>query len=145
MEQFGDERRPLSTKASIETLITYPTLARLFGDNIRSLGENVQEPLPNERMGSSDMGNVSHHLPAIHPYVVIADPGIGGHTPEFAAAAASERGHAALLRSAKAMAMTAIDLLTQPALMQQAQAEFQAEVNFDAPWRKLRFHSESTH
>lgn len=125
--------------------IANPTLARLFGDNIRSLGENVQEPLPNERMGSSDMGNVSHHLPAIHPYVVIADPGIGGHTPEFAAAAASERGHAALLRSAKAMAMTAIDLLTQPALMQQAQAEFQAEVNFDAPWRKLRFHSESTH
>ena len=125
--------------------IANPTLARLFGDNIRSLGENVQEPLPNEHMGSSDMGNVSHHLPAIHPYVVIADPGIGGHTPEFAAAAASERGHAALLRSAKAMAMTAIDLLTQPALMQQAQAEFQAEVNFDAPWRKLRFHSESTH
>lgn len=121
--------------------IANPTMAQLFGDNIGSLGEDVKEPLPNERMGSSDMGNVSQNVPAIHPYVVIADPGTAGHTPEFAAAAASERGHTALLRSAKAMAMTAIDILTQPELMAQAQAEFEAEVNFDAPWRDLRFHT----
>jgi amidohydrolase len=121
--------------------IANPTMARLFADNIGGLGENVQEPLPGERMGSSDMGNVSQVVPAIHPYVVIADPGTSGHTPEFAAAAASARGDAALLRSAKAMAMTAVDLLTQPELMTQVQQEFSEMIDFDAAWRKQRFFS----
>jgi amidohydrolase len=118
-----------------------PTLARLFAGNIGALGERVEEPAPDERMGSSDMGNISHLMPAIHPYVTIADPGTGGHTPEFAVAAASERGNQALLRAAKALAMTAVDLLTQPELMDQAQHEFQQMTNPDAAWRKLRFFS----
>lgn len=121
--------------------IANPTMARLFGENISSLGEKVEEPLPGERMGSSDMGNVSHIVPAIHPYVVIADPGVGGHTPEFAAASASERGNQALLRAAKAMAMTAVDLLTQPEVMNQVRREHRELTNPDAPWRKLRFFS----
>lgn len=121
--------------------IANPTMARLFADNIGRLGEQVQEPLPGERMGSSDMGNVSQVVPAIHPYVVIADPGTSGHTPEFAAAAASARGDDALLRSAKAMAMTAVDLLTQPDAMAQVQQEFAEMIDFDAAWRKQRFFS----
>jgi amidohydrolase len=118
-----------------------PTMARLFAENITPLGERVQEPSPGERMGSSDMGNVSQMVPAIHPYVTIIDPGISGHTPEFAAAAASERGQQALIRSAKAMAMTAVDLLTQPALMAQAKAEFEAMIDRDAAWRQRRYFS----
>jgi len=121
--------------------IPNPTMANLFADNIRGLGENVVEPLPNERMGSSDMGNVSQTVPSIHPYVVIADPDVRGHTPEFADAAASERGDAALLRAAKAMAMTAVDLLAQPELLEQAKAEFEESVNSNAAWRKKRFSS----
>jgi hypothetical protein len=41
------------------------------------LQEDMQEPLPNERMGSSDMGNVSQVVPSIHPCVVIVDLGTG--------------------------------------------------------------------
>lgn len=121
--------------------IANPTLARLFEENIRPLGEDVQEPAVGERMGSSDMGNVSQMVPAIHPYVTIADPGTAGHTPEFAAAAASERGNQALIRSAKAMALTALDLLTQPELMAQAKTEFESMVDWDAAWRKQRYFS----
>lgn len=119
--------------------IPNPTMARLFGENIASLGEDVQEPAPDERKGSSDMGNVSHFLPAIHPYVVIAGPDVGGHTPEFAEAAASPRGDQALLRAAKAMAMTAVDLMTQPELVAKAKAELSAVANPDAKWRQMRF------
>ena len=114
-------------------------MARLFAENIGSLGENVQTPDANERRGSSDMGNVSQILPAIHPYVTIAPPGIGGHTPEFAAAAASPWGHQALIRSAKALAMTAVDLFTQPELLAEAKSEFARTVNPDAAWRKKKF------
>jgi amidohydrolase len=116
-----------------------PTMIQLFADNMTALGETVQRPLPDERMGSSDMGNVSQLLPAIHPYVQIAEPGTGGHTPEFAAAAASESGNRALLLSAKAMAMTAVDLLVQPHLMAQTKAEFEEMVDPDAAWRNMRF------
>ncbi|MEZ4862961.1 MAG: M20 family metallopeptidase [Caldilineaceae bacterium] len=118
-----------------------PTLARLFAENITTLGERVEEPAVDERMGSSDMGNVSQMVPAIHPYVTIVDPGTSAHTPEFAAAAASERGNQALLRGAKALAMTAIDLFTQPALMEQARAEFEAMIDRNASWRQKRFFS----
>lgn len=121
--------------------IANPTMAQLFGDNISGLGEKVEDPLPDERMGSSDMGNVSHVVPSIHPYVVIADPGVSGHTPEFAEASAGERGNQALLRAAKAMAMTAVELLTQPEVMDQVRREHRAQVNPDAAWRKLRFFS----
>ncbi|RME52353.1 MAG: M20 family peptidase, partial [Caldilineae bacterium] len=118
-----------------------PTLARLFAENVTALGETVVDPDPNERKGSSDMGNVSHLVPAIHPYIPIVDPGIGAHTPEFAAAAVSERGHRALIRSAKALAMTAVDLLAQPELLEQAKEELAHMTNPDARWRKMQFFS----
>lgn len=121
--------------------IANPTMARLFEENITPLGETIQEPAIGERMGSSDMGNVSQVLPAIHPYVTIVDPGTAGHTPEFAAAAASERGNQALIRSAKAMAMTALDLLTQPDLMAQAKTEFESMIDRNAAWRQRRYFS----
>jgi len=122
--------------------IPNPTLARLFAANVSAVGETVVEPDPDERKGSSDMGNVSHLLPAIHPYIPIVDPGQGGHTPEFALAAASERGNQALLRAAKALAMTAVDLFTQPELVEQAKVELAAVANPNARWRQLRFFGE---
>lgn len=120
--------------------IANPTLARLFGDNISGLGETVREPAADEPMGSSDMGNVSQIVPSIHPYVTIATPGTGGHTQAFAEASASSWGDQALIRSAKAMAMTAVELMTQPDTMAQIKAEHVELVDpADAAWRKQRF------
>ncbi len=119
--------------------VANPTMARLFGENLEQLGVAVHEPRPGERMGSSDMGNVSQFVPSIHPYIPIADPGIGGHTPEFREAAASERGDQGLLQAAKAMAMTAVELFTRPELMEQVRRDFEATVDLDAAWRKRKF------
>lgn len=109
-------------------MIPNPTMARLFADNLGQLGETVEEPDPNGRMGSTDMGNVSQAVPAIHAYITIADEDVRGHTPEFREAAVSELGHAGLIKAAKAMSMTAIDLLTNPDLAAQARREFEAAV-----------------
>lgn len=58
------------------------------------------------------MGNVSQVVPAIHPSMAITNnPEMAGHTAEFAAASNSESGIRAMLGAAKAMAMTASDLL----------------------------------
>lgn len=99
-------------------------LAEAFADNLRALGREVQPPNTNRGTGSTDMGNVSLVVPSIHPSIAIAPREVAGHTPEFALAAASEEGHRGLLDGAKAMAMTAVDLLTTPQLLSRIREEF---------------------
>ena len=76
-------------------------------------------------MGSSDMGNVSQVVPAIHPYLAIAPEEVAGHSIEFRKAAASPVGHRAMILGAKAMAMTAVDLLARPANLAEAWRAFE--------------------
>lgn len=89
-----------------------PRLSELAEANMAALGLELS---PNDRrMGSSDMGNVSQVVPAIHPYVAIGPEEMGGHTAEFREAAASPAGHEGMLNAAKILALTAVDLLAQP-------------------------------
>lgn len=73
--------------------------------------------------GSSDIGNLSHRLPVIHPYLAIVDAGIPGHSAAFCEATASLRGRQALIHAAKMLAMTAYDYLTSPPMREKASAE----------------------
>ena len=98
-------------------------LASLFKSNLESLGRKVVDPDPNERMGSTDMGDVSQLVPAIHPYLAIAPENIAGHTLEFKEYCISEAGKAAMLDAAKSMAMTTVDLMINPDLIIQAREE----------------------
>jgi amidohydrolase len=100
------------------------TLARLFRQNLESLGRSIEVFDPRFGFGSTDMGNVSQVVPSIHPMVAIASPEVLAHTPEFTAAAASEAGHKGLLDAAKAMAMTVVDLLSQPEMLDKIKQEF---------------------
>jgi amidohydrolase len=104
-----------------------PTLVALFRDNMLVLGRDVELATGKERMGSSDIGNVSQVIPTIHPYIAIAPEEIGGHTVEFREAAASEAAHDGLIIAAKALAMTAVDLLAGPANMAEAKRTFQEQ------------------
>jgi hypothetical protein len=81
------------------------------------------EPI-RDRMGSSDIGNVSQIVPAIQPMVAIAPTGMAIHTREFAAAAVQPMARAGMLAAAKTLAMTAFDLLAEPARVQAAKDEF---------------------
>jgi len=100
------------------------TLAELFKQNLESLGRQVEAFDPRFGMGSTDMGNVSQVVPSIHPTIAIAPPGVLIHTPEFAAAAASKAGHKGLMDAAKAMAMTVVDILGQPGILDKIKQEF---------------------
>lgn len=100
------------------------TLAEAFARHLEALGWSQDTPPERPRMGSTDMGDVSQVMPAIHPYVSIGPKDLPGHTVEFREAALSERGLAAMLAAAKAMALTAYDVLTQPDLLVEARREF---------------------
>jgi len=104
-------------------MVPSTVLADLFDANLTALGREVQLPPSSGRMGSTDMGNVSHVVPALHPYITIAPDEVAGHSPEFRAASASPEGHAGLLDAAKALAMTAIDLFSNPDLVDAAWEE----------------------
>ena len=99
------------------------TLARLFRQNMRSLGRKVQLS-GSSRVGSTDMGNVSQIVPSIHPTVAIAPEEVVIHSSDFASAAASEEGIKGMLDSAKALAMTVVDLLANPEIVTKVKQEF---------------------
>jgi amidohydrolase len=102
-------------------------LADLVDANMAALGIQVELPLPNERMGSSDMGNVSQAVPALHPYITICSEEVAGHSAEFREASRSKAGHEGMLQAAKFMAMTAVDLLAQPANLAEVKQVFQEQ------------------
>jgi len=64
-------------------------LAQAFRRHIESLGYPVEEPKGG--LGSTDMGDVSWEVPAIHPYIRITEGEVPGHSREFSQAAKSER------------------------------------------------------
>src|SRR4030042_4631463 len=103
-------------------------LADLFKSNLEILGRIVVMPVPNERMGSTDMGDVSHLVPSIHPYLAIAPENVAGHTIEFKEYCNSEAGKSAMLDAAKALAMTAVDLINDPELLIKARDELLSEL-----------------
>ncbi len=100
-------------------------LAQLFIENMRTLGRKLALSDSSTALGSTDMGNVSHIVPSIHPHIAIAPQGTLIHSPEFALAAASETGIKGMLDAAKALAMTAVDLVTRPEALARVRAEFE--------------------
>ena len=101
-------------------------LAELFQEHAESLG---REFIPYEEAvkfgaGSTDMGNVSHRLPSIHPMLAVAPPNVVIHNPEFAKWAASEKGDAAVIDGAKALALTAADFLLSTELQDHAKTAY---------------------
>jgi amidohydrolase len=107
-----------------DAMLPNPKLADLVEDNMTALGIDFRGPEPDERMGSSDMGNVSQVVPSLHPYVAIVPDGVGGHTVEFREAAGSPAGHEGMIQAAKLMAMTGLDLLAVPSNLDEAEAAF---------------------
>ena len=76
------------------------------------------------RRGSSDIGNLSHYLPSMHPVLAIVEPEIPGHSVEFRDATTSDRGRQTLLNAAKMLAMTAYDYLTSAEMREQVDEDF---------------------
>ncbi|HHU69227.1 MAG TPA: M20 family metallopeptidase, partial [Thermoanaerobacterales bacterium] len=120
----------LSTRnfeVSFDNLITNETLAKAFEKNMKFVG--VKDILSTgEGPGSTDMGNVSHRAPAIHPYIAIAPEGTPGHSKLFLEAAASPTAHDALILAAKSLALTGYDVLTDSKLLEQIKQEFREKV-----------------
>jgi len=100
-----------------------PPLEDAARANMEALGISVDKD--DGRRGSSDIGNLSFYLPAIHPSAAIVDPEVPGHSKIFAEATMSPRGKDALLKAAKFLAMTGYDYLTSAELRERVREAFQ--------------------
>ncbi|MFO0755889.1 MAG: M20 family metallopeptidase [Byssovorax sp.] len=123
----SDVTLTLTVREGYKDLVNNLTMARRFGAHLGTLGRSAAETDDTVGAGSTDMGDISHAVPSIHPWVAICDRGeTTCHQHAFQACAGSERGMAGMLAAAKAMALTAADLLLDPALLAEARAEFEA-------------------
>lgn len=81
---------------------------------------------PNPPGGSTDLGNVSVRIPAIHPTLAIAPSGVPMHSAQFAEHARSAEGDRAVLDAAVALALTTADYLADTRLRDEVAADFEA-------------------
>ncbi len=107
----------------VENMIPTPSFDAVYAKNLALLGETVAPPEGTVPKGSSDVGNVSQVIPVIQPKISIPDRPVAAHSEEMKEAARSEKGLAAILLGAKALAYTALDLLEDPKLLASIQAD----------------------
>jgi amidohydrolase len=93
-------------------LQTDHVMADLYEQNSRELGRTMNRlaDLEPSTSGSTDMGNVSHEVPAIHPMIDLNCYPTVNHQPEFAAHTVTNDGKRIIRDGALAMAWTIIDL-----------------------------------
>jgi amidohydrolase len=110
-------------------MYTNQPLSAAYTANLQRLGRRLADidNVPAAVAGSTDMGNVSKVVPAIHPMIAVSPPSVPLHSAEFAKWAASEHGHLAVAHGAKALAMTALDVLCSPQMLASVKASFAAD------------------
>lgn len=92
-----------------DNLKTNKSLSEAFSNNLRALGiKEIYEP---KDTGSSDIGNVSHKTPTIHPYIGISNCNVTGHSVNMADATITPFAHERLLIGTLALAYTGYDVL----------------------------------
>jgi hypothetical protein len=87
--------------------------------------------VPWDRVGSTDVGDLSYAVPTLHPEVAITEEGVSCHTHQFREAADSERGYAALIQGAEALARTGADVVADAQVREAVRAAFENQ-----PWRR---------
>jgi amidohydrolase len=102
-------------------------MIELYRENIERTGRTLVDPVSLDGIvGSTDMGNISHIVPSIHPMIAVSPPNVAIHTAAFVGYARGDEGDRAVLDGARAMAGTVADLWARPEAMAAATAAFAA-------------------
>ena len=103
-------------------------LAKLYQQNAEELGLTFPSREEQAKMafGSTDMGNVSHVKPSIHPFFDI-ETSAANHTREFTVASATKEAHSRAVLQAKVLAMMALDVLCNDQIWESVVTDFEED------------------
>jgi metal-dependent amidase/aminoacylase/carboxypeptidase family protein len=121
----SDVRVEANVRRGYRDMVNNLALARLFGAHLQALGRSPVERDETIGTGSTDMGDVSHAVPSIHPWLAIVPKG-GAlcHEHAFADAAAADDGLRTAVVAAKALARTAVEFLADGGVQAAVSAEW---------------------
>ena len=111
-----------------ENMVPTPSFDAVYGRELELLGQTLIPADGGCGIGSSDVGNVSQVVPTIQPTICITDKPTPWHSEESKAAAKSEKGLASIALGAKALALTALDLIEDPALLEKIKQDHRIAV-----------------
>ena len=112
-----------------EELITNTTLSRIFSHNLKETGI-IEIESAKDTLSSLSLGTVSHLVPCIHPYIsIVEDDSIKYSSGEFAMATISRFAQDRVMKTAQALALTALDIIEKEHLLQDIKLEFHKQFN----------------
>jgi aminobenzoyl-glutamate utilization protein B len=115
--QYSEEEKTFAQK--LQSSFNFPYPAVEYSDSITPLKIET-----NAGGGSTDVGDVSYVVPTVGMRAATWAPGTPAHSWQAVACGGTEIGTKGMMVAAKTMAMTAIDLFTNPALIQKSKDEF---------------------
>ncbi len=98
----------------VENMVLTPSLDAIYEKYITELGNTVKHVEDVVMPGSSDVGNISQVVPTIQPHISITDVQIVGHSQDMVNASCSQKAMDAIVKGAKALAFTALELFENP-------------------------------
>ncbi len=98
----------------VENMVLTPSLDTIYEKYITELGNTVKHVEDVIMPGSSDVGNISQVVPTIQPHISITDVQIAGHSQDMVNASCSQKAMDAIVKGAKALAFTALELFENP-------------------------------
>jgi amidohydrolase len=96
-----------------------------YANNLRWIGEPVDNALADIADGSTDFSNVAHAMPGIHAYFRMVPPEVEHHTHAYTEASRSDAGLAGMVAAAKALALTGLDLAEDADLRIRVRRDFE--------------------
>ena len=111
-------------RVALKAPITVPPLLAEVETSLNTLGIAKSQFRSSDEFGSSDLGMVSYAYPTVNLTFKIAPDGTAGHSDALREAANSDEGWKATIIAGKAVALSAYDMLTNPAKLKAVQDGF---------------------
>lgn len=106
-----------------DEIIPNTVLAKRLEANLNLLGEAIDQTTPGRPLASTDLGNVTHRLPAFQAMFRVSDGRPIPHSAEFTDACGGENGANLAVRISRVLSCVAADLLEHPEYIRQAKEE----------------------
>ena len=107
-----------------ERIIENKTLEQVAKTNIEYLGHKFTEDEPSPYPFGTDTGNISHRVPTLQ-FLIGRPEGFKFHTPVAVEQSITDSAHEMMIESSKILALTTLDLLTNPRVVDSAKMELE--------------------